>query len=102
MSNFNQNEFDHLKKLCRLGLTPEEEADIFPSIQKVLGYVESLSQVDTEGVASCNFVLRSMLTNQMREDEVKDLLSTEQFLANAQDKIGGMVRVPAVMNNNDS
>ena len=70
---------------------------MFESIQKVLGYVEQLKEVDTEGVASCNFVLRSMLKNQMRDDEVKELLSREQFLGNAPDQIGGMIRVPSVM-----
>lgn len=99
MSDFNQKEFEHLKKLCRLELTAEEETEILASIQKVLGYVEQLNEVNTEGVASCNFVLRSLLQNQLREDEVKELLPREQFLNNAPDQIGGMIRVPAVMKN---
>jgi aspartyl-tRNA(Asn)/glutamyl-tRNA(Gln) amidotransferase subunit C len=63
----------------------------------VLGYIEQLNEVDTEGVPSCNYVLRSMLKNQMREDEVADLLPREQFLAQAPDQIGGLVRVPPIM-----
>jgi aspartyl-tRNA(Asn)/glutamyl-tRNA(Gln) amidotransferase subunit C len=101
MTKFNQTEFDHLKKLCRLALTPEEDAEIFPSIQKVLGYVELLDEIDTEGVASCNFVLRTSEIDHMREDEVKDLLPIEKFLANTPENIGGMVRVPTVMNTNE-
>jgi len=97
MSNFNDADFEHLRKLCRLEFSPEEKEDLRASIQKVLGYIEQLDEVDIEGVASCNFVLRSMLKNQMRDDVVKDLLPREQFLSNAPDQIGGMVRVPSVM-----
>ncbi|HEX2583257.1 MAG TPA: Asp-tRNA(Asn)/Glu-tRNA(Gln) amidotransferase subunit GatC [Chlamydiales bacterium] len=94
---FDPKEFEHLRKLCRLECTPEEEEKLFESLQKVLGYIEQLNEVDTEGVPSCNYVLRSMLKNQMREDEVADLLPREQFLAQAPDQIGGLVRVPPIM-----
>jgi aspartyl-tRNA(Asn)/glutamyl-tRNA(Gln) amidotransferase subunit C len=91
-------EFNHLLKLCRLECSKEEEAAIRDSLQNVLAYVDQLKKIDTEGVASCNFVLRSMLKNQMREDEVKDILPREQFLANVgEHQIGGMVRIPPVL-----
>ena len=38
-----------------------------------------------------------MLKNRMREDEVKEVLSREEFLANAPDQIGGMIRIPPLM-----
>ena len=94
---FDPKEFEHLKKLCRLECTPEEESQLFESLKNVLGYIEQLDEVNTEGVPSCNYVLRSMLKNQMREDEVKDLLPREEFLAGAPDQIAGMVRVPPIM-----
>jgi aspartyl-tRNA(Asn)/glutamyl-tRNA(Gln) amidotransferase subunit C len=94
---FDHREFEHLQKLCRLECTPEEEEEIIRSLQNILGYIEQLKEVDTEGVPSCNYVLRSMLKNEMREDEVSGLLPREQFLAQAPDQIGGMVRVPSIM-----
>lgn len=97
MSTFDHLAFEHLKKLCRIQCTPEEEEEIHLSLQKVLQYVEQLNEVDTEGVPSCNYVLRSMLKNRMRGDVVKDLLPRESFLANAPDQVGGMVRVPPVL-----
>lgn len=97
MSQFDSHTLAHLKKLCRIDCTPEEEADIIHSVNRVLGYIEQLKEVDTEGVKPCSFVLRSMLKNQLREDEVKDILSRDQFLANAPDQIGGMIRVPPVL-----
>jgi len=97
MSTFDRPAFEHLKKLCRIECTPEEEEAILLSLQKVLTYVEQLNEVNTEGVPSCNYVLRGMLKNRTRADEVKNLLSRESFLANAPDQVGGMVRVPPVL-----
>jgi aspartyl-tRNA(Asn)/glutamyl-tRNA(Gln) amidotransferase subunit C len=97
MSKFDRKEFEHLQKLCKLDCTPEEEEGVLHSLQNVLAYLRQLEEVDTEGVPPCNYVLRSLLKNQMREDEIKDLLPRELFLAGAAEHIGGMVRVPPVM-----
>jgi aspartyl-tRNA(Asn)/glutamyl-tRNA(Gln) amidotransferase subunit C len=97
MCKFDHEDFNHLKKLCRIDCSPEEEQDILNSLQRVLGYIEQLDEINTEGVKACNYVLQSMLKNQMREDVVKDLLPREKFLNNAPDQIGGMVRVPPVL-----
>ena len=56
-----------------------------------------LNEVDTTGVEPCNYVLKSMLKNLMREDSVGELLPRERFLSNAPDQIGGMVRTPPVL-----
>jgi len=94
---FDPKEFEHLRKLCRLQCTPEEEAQLFESLKNVIGYVEQLDEVNTEGVPSCNYVLRGMLKNQMRDDEIKDLLPREEFLGQAPDQIAGMVKVPSIL-----
>lgn len=97
MPQFDRHTLEHLKKLCRIDTTAEEEADILQSLNRVLEYMEQLKEVPTEGVKSCRYVLRSFLKNQTRADEVKDLLTKEQFLSNVPDQIGGMVRVPPVL-----
>jgi aspartyl-tRNA(Asn)/glutamyl-tRNA(Gln) amidotransferase subunit C len=94
---FDRKDFEYLRKLCRLQCSDEEEAELISSLQKIFDFIEQLKEIDTEGVLSCNYVLRSMLKDQMREDEIKDLLPRDQFLAGAPDQIGGMVRVPPVM-----
>jgi Asp-tRNA(Asn)/Glu-tRNA(Gln) amidotransferase C subunit len=38
-----------------------------------------------------------MLKSVVRDDEPKDLLPREQFLSNAPDQVGGMIRVPPVL-----
>lgn len=97
MSHFDNQTLENLKKLCRIECTPEEDLDILQSLSRVLDYVEQLKEVETTGVASCNYVLQSMLKNLMREDLIQTDFTREQFLHNAPDQIGGMVRVPPVM-----
>lgn len=97
MSPFDKNALDHLKKLCRIDCDPDEEVDILQSLGRVLEYMNQLNEVETEGVKPCNFVLRSMAKQQLREDVVKDPMPREQFLANAPDQIAGMIRVPPIL-----
>jgi aspartyl-tRNA(Asn)/glutamyl-tRNA(Gln) amidotransferase subunit C len=94
---FNNETLEQLKRLCKIECSPEEDRDILASLTRVLEYVDQLDEVDTSSAQPCRYVLRAMLKNQMRNDEVKNLLSREQFLANAPDQIGGMIRVPPVL-----
>lgn len=97
MPQFDEREFAHLKKLSRIDVPKEEEQNIIDSLNRVFDYFSQLSEVNTDDVNPCNYVLRSMLKNQMRADIVGDVLSRDQFLANAPDQIGGMIRVPPVL-----
>lgn len=97
MAQFDQSTLNHLKKLCRIDTSVSEDQDILDSLPRVLGYIEQLSEIDTKGVKPCNYVLRGMLKNRLRKDEISNPLSREQFLANAPDQIGGMIRVPPVL-----
>lgn len=97
MDSFDNRTLDNLKKLCRIDCTPEEDQDILNSLNRILTYVQQLDEIDTKGVVPCNYVLQAMLKNLMREDVVKDLLPREQFLNNAPEQIGGMIRVPPIM-----
>jgi aspartyl-tRNA(Asn)/glutamyl-tRNA(Gln) amidotransferase subunit C len=97
MANFDHQTLEHLKKLCRIDCSEEENQDILDSLSRILDYVAQLNEVNTMDTKTCRYVLRGMVRNQMRDDEVKDLLPRDQFLANAPDQIGGMVRVPPVL-----
>lgn len=97
MSDFDTQTLEHLKQLCRIDCSPEEEKDILSSLQKILGYVEQLQEVDTTGVAPCSYVLQSMMTPILREDEAIESFPREQFIHSAPDQIGGMIRTPPVL-----
>jgi aspartyl-tRNA(Asn)/glutamyl-tRNA(Gln) amidotransferase subunit C len=92
----NKEDLNKLAKLCRISCTPEEEEKFVENITQILSYVEALKKIDTQGVPCCNMVLETF-SNVMREDIPGELLSRENFLANAPAHIGGMVKVPPVL-----
>lgn len=93
----NRDTLSDLKKLCRIRCSTEEEKDLLDSIQRILEYVRNLNEVDTTETKPCNYVLQEMASSSLREDIIGEQLSREQFLANAPDQTGGMIRVPPVM-----
>ncbi len=97
MADFDKQTLEHLMKLSRIECDPEEEEDILGSLKRILEYVKQLDEVKTEKAKPCNFVLNWMAGNRLREDVAENLLSREQFLANAPDQIAGMIRVPPVL-----
>jgi aspartyl-tRNA(Asn)/glutamyl-tRNA(Gln) amidotransferase subunit C len=97
MADFDHQTLEHLKKLCRIECSEEEGKDLAGRLSRVLEYTAQLKELDTEGVATCRYVLRGMLKNRMREDTPTDLLPRDKFLANAPDQIGGMIRVPPIL-----
>ena len=97
MADFDRQTLEYLKKLCRIDCDEAEEADILKSLKRVLEYVKQLDEVSTDQVKTCNYVLNGMAKNKSREDVPQNLMSREQFLANAPDQIAGMIRVPPVM-----
>jgi len=97
MSNFNEQDLKDLQRLARIKLSPDENQNLLESMQKILDYVELLSEVDTKEVPCCDLVSQFQTKNVFREDEVGELLERDQFLENSPDQIGGMIRVPPVI-----
>lgn len=97
MADFDKKTLDHLKKLCRIDLDSDEEADILRSLKRVLEYVDQLDEVKAEKTRPCSHVLNGMARNRWREDVPVTNLSREEFLSNAPDQIAGMIRVPPVL-----
>lgn len=96
MALLNRDTIRYLTELSRIACTDEEQESLLVDMQKILSYIEKLSEIDTEGVTPCNHVLEEIV-NVMREDVTGDTLSREEFLANAPDKTGGYIRVPTVI-----
>lgn len=85
----------HVARLARLHLSPEEEAMFTEQMNAILQYAEKLSGLDTEGVEPTTHVLH--VSNVMREDVVKESLSIEDVLLNAPEEEDGQFKVPAVL-----
>jgi aspartyl-tRNA(Asn)/glutamyl-tRNA(Gln) amidotransferase subunit C len=85
----------HVAKLARLQLSPEEEATFTEQMNAILRYAEKLNELDTENVKPTTHVLQ--VSNVMRDDVVKESLSQEEALLNAPDHEDGHFKVPAVL-----
>ena len=64
--------------LARLDINPEDEKSILDDFNKILEWVDALSEIDTSEVEPLMHI--SMEINNFREDQVKDVLDREQAL----------------------
>lgn len=87
---------DHLARLCRIKLTQQEKENLAISLNNILKYMDLLDEVPTEGVLPCVSVLETM-QNVVGEDIVGALLPRDTFLSNSPDQVGGMLKVPPVI-----
>lgn len=85
----------HVARLARLQLSPEEEATFTEQMNAILQYAEKLNELDTENVKPTTHVLQ--VSNVMREDVVKESLTQEDALLNAPEDEDGQFKVPAVL-----
>ncbi len=99
MSNIDNETVQTLSMLARIDLTPDEVGKIKTSLEKILKFVDTLAEVDTDGVDP-TYHVASNLVNVVRPDNQKtdnELLDRATFLALAPDQVGGMVKVPSFM-----
>ena len=88
-------DLQHVVKLARIDLSPEEEAHIRPQMAEILKYVEKLSELNVEGVEPTAHAVP--LCNVMREDVVKESLLHEDAMRNAPQKAHGLFVVPKIL-----
>ena len=96
MTQFDENGLAKLFHLCRIEYSGEEKKQFLKNFNKILSYIELLQEVQTDHVSPTNHLFETV-SNQLRDDEVSDLLSRDDFLSNAPSHVGGMVRVPPVI-----
>ena len=81
-------------KLARLELGEGELAAARDQLNRVLGYVDALQEVETDGVEPLAHPLP--ISNVFRADEPQESLPVDQALANAPKRAGNYFAVPAV------
>ncbi|WP_099189403.1 Asp-tRNA(Asn)/Glu-tRNA(Gln) amidotransferase subunit GatC [Tepidibacter mesophilus] len=85
----------HVAKLSRLEVKDDEIEAISKKIGDVLNYVEKLQSVDTENTDITYNPIN--ISNQFRNDEVKESLEVKKVLQNAPEKEMGCFKVPKVL-----
>lgn len=96
MSKIGVTEVERVAKLARIGLSPEEAAQMSVELGQIVGFVEQLQAVDVEGVAPTDQV--TGLVDVWREDVVVPSLPREELLANAPEQKDGYIVVKRVLN----
>jgi aspartyl-tRNA(Asn)/glutamyl-tRNA(Gln) amidotransferase subunit C len=86
---------DHVAKLARLALTPEEKAKFSEQLGDVLKYIEQLKQVDVSQVEPTAHAFP--LYNVWSEDVAQPGLPVDLALKNAPAQRNHMVVVPKVV-----
>lgn len=87
-------EVEHVARLARLHLDPEELERMRSQLSDILESIALLQEVDVSGVPITAQV--TGLASVMRPDIVTGKLTPEQALANAPDKLNNLFRVRAV------
>lgn len=93
--NVSEQTVRHIARLARLELADGEVEAYRRDLSQILGYVDQLQQVDTEGVEPTAHAVPTQM--RLREDVAEPRLSREDVLMNAPAHEDGMFRVPKVV-----
>jgi aspartyl-tRNA(Asn)/glutamyl-tRNA(Gln) amidotransferase subunit C len=89
---------DDVKKVARLSrlrMDDQQLDDLAPKLNTIIGFIEQLSEVDTDNVEPLSNVARSTLP--LRDDVVNDGECRDAVLANAPESEEGFFAVPKVV-----
>lgn len=84
-----------LALLARLELSDEERSKVRPQLDSILGFVQKLSELDTEDVDPMTTALD--VDNRWREDDLVQGLTTTQALSNSPSHDDECFLVPPVL-----
>jgi aspartyl-tRNA(Asn)/glutamyl-tRNA(Gln) amidotransferase subunit C len=90
-----EHDISRLAVLARLALTPEEKAEYLTKLNGIMGLIEELRAVDTNGVEPMASALD--MVQRMRDDVVSESDQREQFQAIAPQTENGLYLVPKVI-----
>ena len=91
----NADQVRHVARLARLALGDDEIDRMVPELNNILGWVEQLGEVDTDGVEPLTAVIDNHL--RLRDDVVNDGNIRDAILKNAPDAQHGFFAVPKVI-----
>lgn len=90
-----KNTIEHVAKLARLEVSEDEISGVVDQMNKIVGYVEQLAEVDTEGVEPTAYVVSEH--DALRDDVPVDSLPVETALSNGPSVKKGHFAIPKVI-----
>ncbi|HEX4801011.1 MAG: Asp-tRNA(Asn)/Glu-tRNA(Gln) amidotransferase subunit GatC [Myxococcales bacterium] len=85
----------HIAKLARIAMSDEEIERLAPELNNILGWVEQLAEVNTDGIQPLTAVIDQKL--RLRDDAVTEGNIRDEVLANAPEAQHGFFAVPKVI-----
>jgi len=85
----------HIARLARIAMSDEELDRLVPELNNILGWVEQLGEVNTDGIEPLTAVID--LKQRLRDDVVNDGNIREEILTNAPEAQHGFFAVPKVI-----
>ncbi|MGB1730316.1 MAG: Asp-tRNA(Asn)/Glu-tRNA(Gln) amidotransferase subunit GatC [Crocinitomicaceae bacterium] len=86
----------HIAHLARLEFEGDELNEIKGDMSKIIGFMDKLSELDTEDVEPLIFMTDKV--NVLREDKPERILTSEDALRNAPKKDSDYFRISKVLN----
>jgi len=91
-----KDEVYYIANLARLQLKDDEAERLQNDMNKILGYIETLNELDTSDVKPLEHVTE-VVSSSFRKDEAGEPLNHEDALKNAPDADSDYFRVPRVI-----
>jgi aspartyl-tRNA(Asn)/glutamyl-tRNA(Gln) amidotransferase subunit C len=88
----NKHLIGHLSHLARLQFDSQAEQEMIHDLNRILGFVEKLEEVNTDGVEPLIYMTED--TNILRNDDVVQTITQDEALKNAPKKDSDYFRVP--------
>jgi aspartyl-tRNA(Asn)/glutamyl-tRNA(Gln) amidotransferase subunit C len=91
----NNELIDYLATLARLKIQPADKPQLREDMQKMIGFIEKLQDLNTEGVTPLLHMTEAI--DRLRKDEVKNLMERSSALNEATKKDNQFFLVPKVI-----
>ncbi len=99
MTRISREQVERVAALARLSFSDDEAARIGSDLEAILDYVETLNEIDTDGIQPMSHVIP--LDTPLREDRAVAALDPELAVGNAPVRDGTAFVVPKVIDGED-
>ncbi len=100
MAILKRSDVEHVAHLARLGLTEDELTRLEGELNHILDQYAKLAELDTASISPTAQTIE--LENILRDDVVRPSLPVEAVLANAPERDGDYIVVPAILGGADA
>jgi aspartyl-tRNA(Asn)/glutamyl-tRNA(Gln) amidotransferase subunit C len=99
VAKITREQVDRVAALARLAFSDDDAARIGADLEAILGYVETLNELDTDGIQPMSHVIP--LDTPIRDDRAVATLAPELVIGNAPVSAGSAFVVPKVIDGED-